>query len=222
MTPVVRRRFIARMAAALALPMAAGIAQAQSVALAGVVGNRALLVVDGGAPRMVAAGDTWQGVRVISAQSDQAQVEISGRRHTLRMGDGAVTVGGAPAAGSGSRIALQADSSGHFHTPGFINGKPVQFVVDTGATVISIGIGDAQRIGINYAAGRAVPMMTANGPATGQLVTLDSVRINDVQVFGVQAVVTSQPMPVVLLGNSFLSRFSMRRDSDQMVLEKRY
>jgi aspartyl protease family protein len=51
---------------------------------------------------------------------------------------------------------------------------------------------------------------------------LDSVRIGDVEVFGVEAIVTPQSMPFVLLGNSFLTEFQMTRTNDQMVLEKRH
>jgi len=53
-------------------------------------------------------------------------------------------------------------------------------------------------------------------------VTLDSVRLKGVQVHGVDAVVTPANMGVVLLGNSFLNRFTMTRNGDQMVLERRY
>jgi aspartyl protease family protein len=204
------------------MALLASAAWGQSVTLSGVVGTRALLVVDGGSPRMVAVGETYQGVKVVSAQSDSAQVEISGKRYTLRMGDSPVSVGGSIVAGQGSRIVLPMGSGGHFATQGLINGKSVQFVVDTGATFISLGASDATRLGINFASGEPVRMMTANGQSVGRLIQLNSVRINDVEVFGVQAVVTPESLPVVLLGNSFLSRFSMRRDSDQMVLERRY
>ena len=65
-------------------------------------------------------------------------------------------------------------------------------------------------------------MNTANGQALGYLLTLNTVRIGDVEVQNVEAIVSPQSMPFVLLGNSFLTRFSMRRDSDQMVLERRF
>ena len=64
-------------------------------------------------------------------------------------------------------------------------------------------------------------LSTANGVAQGWRIRLDSVRIGDVEVFGIDAVVTPQPMPYVLLGNSFLGQFQMTRTNDQMVLEKR-
>jgi aspartyl protease family protein len=53
-------------------------------------------------------------------------------------------------------------------------------------------------------------------------VKLHSVRIGDVEVYEVDAVVTPQPMPQILLGNSYLNRFQMKRDNEQMVLERRY
>jgi aspartyl protease family protein len=65
-------------------------------------------------------------------------------------------------------------------------------------------------------------MNTANGVAQGYRLNLNSVRIGDVEVYDVDAIVSQQPMPYILLGNSFISRFSMRRDADQMVLEKRF
>jgi aspartyl protease family protein len=194
---------------------------AQSVALQGMLGNKALLIVGNGAPRTVAPGETWQGVKVLSTSGDQAVVEIDGQRQTLRVGEAPANVGGS-AAPRGNKIVLSAGSGGHFVTPGSINGRPVQFMVDTGATGVGMSISDAERIGLNYKAGQPIRIGTANGTATGWLVKLGSVRIGDVEVFGVDASVSGAPMPYVLLGNSFLSRFQMRRDNDQLVLERRY
>jgi aspartyl protease family protein len=114
-------------------------------------------------------------------------------------------------------------TGGHFMPQGAINGKSVQFIVDTGATSVSLSRQDADRLGVNYErTGRPVFLNTANGSVRGWLVRLDSVRISDVEVFGVDAVVSPAPMPYVLLGNSFLSRFQMKRENDIMVLERRY
>jgi aspartyl protease family protein len=76
-----------RIAAAVLLAALAGTALAQSVALQGMLGSKALLIVDGGAPKAVAPGETHKGVKVLSTQGDQAVVEIDGKRHTLRVGD---------------------------------------------------------------------------------------------------------------------------------------
>ena len=105
---------------------------------------------------------------------------------------------------------------------GMVNARPVQFLVDTGATAIGIGISDAERIGLNYKQGAPVQLSTANGIAQGWQVKLSSVRLNDVEVREVEAVVTPYAMPYVLLGNSFLTRFQMTRTNEQLVLEKRF
>lgn len=205
-----------------ALLMGSGVAHAQAVALSGMLGPKALLVVDGGAPKSVGVGETHRGVKVIATQADQAVVEVAGIRQTLRIGDSPISVqGSAPQAGSG-KIVLQAGSHGHFLTSGQINGRAVQFIVDTGASVVSLSVADAERIGLNYKAGQMVRMSTANGTALAWQVKLGSVRLGTVEVYEVDAVVSSGNMPYVLLGNSFLTRFQMARTNDQLVLEKRY
>ena len=197
-------------------------AHAQSVALAGMLGSKALLVVNGSAPKTVAAGDTHEGVKVISTSSDQAVIEQSGKRFTLRVGDAPVHMNTAKSSGRGNKIILNAGSGGHFMTVGQINGRAVQFMVDTGATTVAMGAVDAERAGLNYKAGQPVMMSTANGVTQGYKIKLDSVRVGEVEVFDVDAVVTPQAMPFMLLGNSFLMRFQMLRDNDQMTLTRKY
>ena len=62
---------------------------------------------------------------------------------------------------------------------------------------------------------------TANGNVQVLNLTLDSVRLGDVEVANVGATVLPMAMPYVLLGNSFLTRFQMRRENDVMRLELR-
>lgn len=195
------------------------VACAQAVALAGILGGKALLVVDGTAPRGVAAGEMHQGVKVVSVGRDDAVLDIAGVRHTVRLGAAPVSVG---ARGGNRRVVLGSDSRGHFVSRGEINGQAMQFMVDTGATTVAIGQPDAERMRLNYRKGPPVRMNTANGVAQGWRLRLDSVRIGDVLVQGVDAVVTPQAMPYVLLGNNFLGHFQMTRTSDLMVLEQRH
>ena len=204
------------------LLMQGGVAHAQSVALAGMMGNKALLVVDGSAPKTVAAGETHQGVKVISTSGDQAVVELSGKRQTLRVGEAPVSLSNSVSSGRGTRIVIPESGGGHFMTAGQINGKAVQFMVDTGATSVAISTLDADRAGISYKTGQPVRMATANGETQGFRIKLNSVRIGDVEVYDVDAVVTPQSMPYLLLGNSFLTRFQMKRENNLMTLDKRY
>lgn len=199
--------------------LGAGWAQAQTaVALAGVLGTKALLVVNGGAPRGVGAGETHQGVRVLSVQKDEALVEVEGVRRSLRLGEAPVSVG---SRSGGRQVVLMADGRGHFINSGTINGSRMQYMIDTGASTVAIGRPDADRMGLQYAKGQPVQMSTANGVAQGWRIRLDSVRIGDVEVYGIDAVVTPQAMPYVLLGNSLLGEFQMTRTNDRLVLEKR-
>jgi aspartyl protease family protein len=208
---------------ALGLLLVAATAQSQSVTLTGMVGSKALLIVDGNAPKIVATGESFNGVKVISTQGDTAVLMVGGKRLNMRVGDAPASVGEqAGSKSSGSKIVLTAGDGGHFLAQGSINGKSVQFMVDTGATAVAMGAAEAKRMGIDYTSGRPVRMSTANGQTLGYLLTLNSVRIGDVEVQNVEAIVAQQAMPYVLLGNSFLTRFSMRRDNDQMVLERRF
>jgi aspartyl protease family protein len=194
---------------------------AQSVALSGVMGSKALLVIDGGTPKAVAAGEAHQGIKVISVTGEQAVVDIKGQRVNVRVGDAPVSQGARPGGTNGTRIVLTQGNGGHFFAQGLVNGRTVQFMVDTGATTIALGASDAKRMGIDYQKGRPVRMGTANGVAQGWLIKLSTVKIADVEVYEVDAVV-GPDMPYALLGNSFLSRFNMNKTIDQMVLEKRY
>lgn len=206
---------------AAVLALAAGAAAGQTVTLQGMLGNKALLLIDGGAPKTLAPGDSFRGVKVLSTSGDQAVVEVAGQRQTLRVGDAPASVGGRGAT-RGHRIVLTAGSGGHFVTPGAINGKAVQFMVDTGATTVAMGAEDARRLGIDYTKGRLARGNTANGAVTIYEIRLDSVRIGDVEVYDVAASVLPGQLNNVLLGNSFLERFQMTRLNDQLVLERRY
>src|SRR5450830_1674075 len=175
--PSLRPRLVGLALTGLALGLS--LPAAGQVVLSGILGGRALLLVGASAPKAVAPGETFQGVRLVSLDKDSALLEQDGQRFTLRLGDSPVQVkpgSGVARPANGKRITLTSDSAGHFKSQGSIN---------------------------------------------GQIIQLHSVRIGDVEVFDVDAVVTPQPMPVVLLGNSFLDRFQMHRVSDQMVLEKR-
>lgn len=200
----------------------AGAAFGQSVALQGMLGNKALLIINGGTPRTVAPGETFLGVKVLSTLGEQAVIEIEGKRHTLRVGEAPASVGAGGPGSRGNKVVLAAGTGGHFITPGRINGRPVQFLVDTGATDVGMSVAEAERVGLDYNSGRPIRMSTANGVVQGWQVRLASIRIGDVEVFDIAGSVSPAPMPYVLLGNSFLTRFQMKRDNDQLVLERRY
>ena len=205
----------------LALMAAASAAHAQSVSMSGSLGDKALLVIDG-TPSTVATGATVRGVKLVSVSGNGALVEVQGKRVPLAIGGAQVNLGGTNSEGGGTQIVLTAVGGGHFVTDGTINGKTVRFVVDTGATYVSMGADQARDLGIDFLKGDRGTMSTANGLTTAYKVKLNSVRIGDVQLYNVDGIVSQQPMPYVLLGNSFLTRFQMKRENDTMTLTKRY
>jgi aspartyl protease family protein len=209
-----------RAAAVALLGLLAGSVAAQTVSMSGRLGDKALLMIDG-SPRTVALGSTVQGVKLVSVSAEGSVVELGGKRVTLPMGGAQVNLGGAASDGGGSKIVLSASSGGHFLTGGSINGRAVQFMVDTGATTVALSQSDAEHIGLKYRDGQRGMVNTANGPAPAYRVMLTSVRVGDVQVYNVEALIVPAQMNYVLLGNSFLTRFQMKRENDVMTLEKK-
>ena len=213
---------LANAAMALLLAAGVGLAQAQKVAVAGRMGDRALLVVDGKA-YTVSAGSSAGGVRFVrwagAASAEVAEVQVGSQLHSLRVGGTPALLGAAPARPASREIVLTAGPGGHFTTMGAINGKPARFMVDTGATLVALGQDEAQRLGLDLSNARQGMSQTANGPVPIHIVVLSSVRVGEVEVTNVGAAVMPQSMPTMLLGNSFLSRFQMQRHNDEMRLQ---
>ena len=188
--------------------------------MAGSLGTRALLVIDG-KPRQVAVGSTVDGVRLVSVTGNDAVVEVRGQRVSLQLGGSPANLGGAATEGTGDRIVLTSASGGHFLTSGTSNGRAVRFVVDTGATNVTLSQVEADALGLDYKNGERGYTGTANGAVPAYRISLAAVRIGDVQVYNVAATVLPAPMPYILLGNSYLDRFQMRRENDRLTLEKK-
>jgi aspartyl protease family protein len=184
------------------------------------MGDRALLAVDGQL-HTLDVGQSADGVRLLRWVGDEAEVDTGSGRLRLRVGVTPVRLDSAATRRMSREVVMAAGPGGHFTSSGAINGKSVFFMVDTGATLVSLGREDADRLGIDLRSARNAVTQTANGPVPVQLVVLSSVRVGDLELADVGAAVLPQPMPVVLLGNSFLARLQMRRDNDVMRLELR-
>jgi aspartyl protease family protein len=211
-------------AAALAgLMLLGGAAQGQTVSFNGSLGSKAALLLIDGEPRTVPLGQTVRGVKLLALEEDRATIESGGRRQTLVLGASPGRVGnGQTISTAGRQIVLSSGPGGHFLAQGSINGNATQFLVDTGATAVAIAQGEAERLGLKFREGRRVMTQTANGTVPAHLVQLATLRIGDVEVRNVDAIVVPGQMTHVLLGNSFLTRFQMRRENDLMTLDLRY
>lgn len=193
---------------------------AADIALAGVIGRHAVLVVDGGAPQTLGIGGrSREGVQVIDVNGEHAVVDVDGKRQRLRVGEHVVNT---PSRSAPERLELIADRQGHFWAQGRINGSTVRFLVDTGASMIALGRSDALRLGLNYLRGERAASITANGTVATWRVRLDTVNIEGMRLHNIDAMVHEQDLPVTLLGMSALNRMRWQRDGHKLVLEKRY
>jgi len=197
-----------------------GSAGALDVNVVGLFPNKAVVQIDGGKLQTISVGQkTAEGVALLAVQGEGATFEIDGKRVTLGMGPAR----GLGSGGSSGSAKIIADERGHFMTLGAVNGSPVRFAVDTGATFISMSASEARRLNLDYRKGQPVLMATANGNAPGYKVKLDTVRVGEITLNSVDAVVMEGDSPhVALLGMSFLARMNMTRDGEIMTLTKRF
>lgn len=192
---------------------------ATEVSLAGMFPGKALVSIDGGDVRTLSIGErTPEGVRFLRISGDAGVFEVDGRQRTLRVGQNVVSQGG----GDRPVVILHADGQGHFYADGSVNGYPLRFIVDTGATVVSLGAADARRLGLDPAKGQLGVTQTANGQTVVSRIRLDTVKVGDIVLHNVDALIHQNEMPVALLGMSFLNRLEMQREGDTMTLRKRY
>jgi len=202
--------------------LAAAPASATDVNVVGLFGGKALVTINRGPQKMLSAGEkTPEGVKLISADSNQAVLEVDGKQLTLGMGQG-ISVGDIASGAGKASVTLTANREGHFLIMGSINGNAAHFLVDTGATVIAMSVADAKRFGIAYQKGERGYSSTANGVVPVYRVSLNTVKVGDISLNGVEAAVIDSAMPVVLLGMTFLNRVDMKREGGNMVLTKRF
>jgi aspartyl protease family protein len=206
---------------AILLLVLAPTAWAADVALIGVLGDRAaVFAVDGGDPKTMRIGQKWSGITLMSVERGQATVEIDGKQRLLKIGQHYRSA----TAPSGDRqsVTLAADPRGHFVSQGSINGNPVRFLVDTGATTVALPAAEAQRLGIDYRKGDRGFTNTAGGVVPVYRVRFDSVKLGAIELAGVDGIVIEQGLDIALLGMSFLNRVEMKREGHTMVLIRRF
>jgi len=207
------------LAAAIAVaPLAAW---GQEVSVLALFRQRALLVIDG-QRRLLHAGETSpEGVRLIEANSEEAVLEAAGRRWRQRLGS---HIGSTFAPARHAAVQVWPDANGMYAVIGSINSYPVDFIVDTGATFISMSRQVARRLGIDYQVrGEPAVASTAAGLARVYMVRLDSVKIGEIELHGVAAAVHDSDFPrQVLLGLSFLDRVDLRRAGKALELRRRF
>lgn len=213
-----RNQVLSRVLLVEVLFAVAGVAVAvDRVSVQGLFSGAAVVLVDG-QQRMLRVGQTSpEGVRLVSADSARAVVEVDGRQMTLQLGSEVHTDIAVPAT---REVRITRDTTGMYRTTGSINGQTVDFIVDTGATRVTLNAQEARRLGIDFRVkGDAAGVLTASGYEKGWHVLLDRVTVGAVAVRNVEAVVLEGPLPAeALLGNSFLSRLRLQDQGNLLIL----
>lgn len=182
--------------------------------------DKALLEIDG-SQRLLKKGQTSpEGVRLLESNSLRALVEIAGRPQSLepkaRIGTQFVTP-------DANEYRIVRDNSGHYRASGSINGQSVDFLVDTGASIVALNEQQARQLGIDYPrVGKPMMAQTASGLVKGYGVTLDRVALGTISRYNVEGVVVEGDSPrQALLGMSFLNALEMSNQGNILLLKQR-
>jgi aspartyl protease family protein len=196
--------------------------QARDVLVLGIFPDRAMVQVNGERIVLRVGEATEEGIRLLSTDSRAGHVllEIAGQPRQVMLGSRA---GGSFQPRDMARAQILADSSGAYTTIGSINGRTVTFLVDTGATAVAMNSIEARRLGIDYTRGEPTMVQTASGTAPAYRVTLERVRVGDIEQRRVEAlVIAGDAPPMTLLGMSFLRTVEMRNEGRALILEQRF
>lgn len=193
------------------------------VNVVGLFSNRALVMINGSGPHTLRAGQTKNGVKLISANSSSATLLVEGKRKVLGMGQAASIGGGVSSGDVNTPVSLYADKSGHYFGHLTINGASLKYVVDTGATTVAMNSSDAKSARIDYKNGQIVRMATANGVVPAYQVSVNTMKIGTIILNNVKAtVIEGSSPPFVLLGMSAQNRLNIKRENSIMTLSKKY
>lgn len=186
-------------------------AQAVDVSALALFKDRAVLRIDGRQRTLKVGESSPEGVRLLRADASAARVAIDGAEHELSL-DGRIQ-SAFTAAPPPQVVRLVPGDGGHYFVDGQINGNPVSFLVDTGATTVAMNKHFARSIGLRYMVdGTRGAVETASGVVAAYRVLLTEVKIQSLRLGRVEGVVLDSDYPSKpLLGQSFLNRLDIHR-----------
>ena len=203
----------------LLVPAAAAMAQSVGVKVIALFSNKALLQV-GDKQKVVSAGETFEGVLLQSATGRGAVVVIAGETQNLKLNQ---SISGTYKKPDQSQLRILADASGMYFIKGTINNRSTSFLVDTGATHVTMSGSKARALSIDFRNGRRGMAQTAAAVVPVWQIVLNSVSIGGINLNNVSATVIDGDKPTeVLLGNSFLRHTDMQQTNSVLIIRKRY
>jgi aspartyl protease family protein len=192
-------------------------ALAQDIAVLGLLADRAIVKIDG-ETHILKLGEKYEDIQLMAVSSQEAHLSIHGKERVFGLGQDYSGI--QKSSTSQGSVEVSANANNQFITNGMINGNVVEFLVDTGANMVSMNRKDAKRLGIDYRRlGKEGMSGTANGTVKNWQILLDKVKVGAITVTSVQASVrdTEDNIPV-LLGMSFLGRVNMAHEDKRLKL----
>ena len=186
----------------------------------GLFSGKAVVMIDGKRHVLNVGQTSEEGVKVISADSRFAVLEVDGKQAEYSLGS---SINMNYTKSKSVKEQIMANNRGMFLTYGSINGQTVKFLVDTGATSVAMSSIEAKRLGIAYRLdGELSRVNTASGMAKSWSVKLKSVKVGKIKQKNVQAVVIDGSHPTeILLGMSFMDRLKVNKEGNKLVLEQK-
>ncbi|MEW8400307.1 MAG: retropepsin-like aspartic protease [Candidatus Thiodiazotropha sp.] len=183
--------------------------------------DKAMVSIDGVRRLLKLNQPSPEGVLLISASSSEAVLEVDGERMSYPLGGHITTRFSKPEAITAK---VWRNQAGAYTTVGTINGRTVNFLVDTGATAVAMHANQAKRLGISYRLeGAPIYVNTASGTAAAYDVVLDRVQVGEITLNNVRGFVIDSNGPArVLLGMSFLNRVKMEDQGSVLIMEKKF
>ena len=176
----------------------------------------AMLVVDGAPPKLLKKGDSINGVTLVDANSREAVITVNGEQRRVRISDRIQT---SYQQAEQAQVHISMNDNRQYITTGSINGRPVRYLVDTGANVIAMSSVRAAQLGISLSGGTKVRAATASESVASTAVTLKEVQVGDIKQANVRAIVIPGSYPQdILLGMSFLQHVDIKENAGLMVL----
>ena len=157
----------------------------------------------------------------MKATSRQAIVEMDGKQHTMGLH---MAIGGTYQKADITQVVIKKNDINQYKVNGSVNGLTVTFLVDTGATTVAMNELEARRLGIQYKLqGKESRVSTASGVAKSWYVKLDTVKVGEIAVNNVGAVVIEGSHPTdVLLGMTYLEYVKLQEHNSILMLEKKF
>ncbi len=191
-----------------------------NIVVVGLFSNQAVLKINKQQHLLKVGKTSPEGVKLIFATSQSAILEVEGVQKKYLLGS---QVGGHYAPAAKQPMVSIWPNQGMYLTVGSVNGYSVEFLIDTGASVVAFNAETAKRLGLEYLDAPAGMVQTASGTEKAYQVTLDNVQVGDIKLHNVEAVVLDGPQPEhALLGMTFLGEVEISRTNERMDLKKKY